>query len=73
MLQRRIVIQALGNQIDTGDQACTKYTFTYFHTITWMWISVIVTVYRTDIQQRCQGSSHCIMMTLTKLGVGYKI
>jgi hypothetical protein len=65
MLQRQIVVKGLGKQIDTKDPECTKYTIAI--SMAWMLISVNVTIYRTVPIQRYQGSSHCIMMTTTKL------
>jgi hypothetical protein len=56
MLQRQI-IKALGNQIDIEHLVCTNYAITYFHSIVWMFIAVIVTIYRTVPIERYQGSS----------------
>jgi hypothetical protein len=67
MLQRQIVVKALGKQIDIEDPAYTKYTIVSFLPIGWMLMSVNVTIYRTVPIQRWQGSSHCIMITTTKL------
>jgi hypothetical protein len=65
MIQRRIVVKGLGKQIDIEDPAYRKYTIAI--SMAWMLISVNVTIYRTVPIQRYQGSSHCIMMTTTKL------
>ena len=43
MLQRQI-IKIADNQKDLEDLVDTKYAITYFHFITWMLISVIVTL-----------------------------
>jgi hypothetical protein len=48
MLQRRqIVIKAVSKQIDIEDPVYAKDAIKSFHSITWMLISVIVTIYRT--------------------------
>jgi hypothetical protein len=48
MLQRRqIVVKALGKEIDLEDVLCIKYAITSFHSITWIPISVNVTIYQT--------------------------
>jgi hypothetical protein len=48
MLQRRqIVVKALGKEIDLEDVLCIKYAITSFHSITWILISVNVTIYQT--------------------------
>jgi hypothetical protein len=60
MLQRQIV-KAVDNRIDIEDPGDKKYAITYFHSITWMWVSVIVTIYRIVPVQRFQ-TSHCIVM-----------
>jgi hypothetical protein len=60
MLQRQIV-KSLGKQIDIEDPGGKKYVITSFHSITWMLISVNVTIHMTvPILQRYQNSSHCI-------------
>ena len=65
--QRQIDVKALGKQIDIEDPEFTKYIIVSFLSMAWMLISVNVTIYRTVPIQRCQGSSHCIMMTTAKL------
>ena len=45
--QRQIVVKGLGNQIDTKDALYTKYAITRIHSLTWILISVNVTIYRT--------------------------
>jgi hypothetical protein len=69
MLQRRqIVIKAVGKQIDIEDPVYAKDAIKSFHSITWMLISVIVTIYRTVPPQRYQSSSsHCIKTTAAKI------
>jgi hypothetical protein len=67
MLQRQIIVKDLCKQIDIEDPECRKYTIASFLSMAWMLISVNVTIYRTVPIQRCQGSSHCIMMTTIKL------
>ncbi len=64
MLQRQIVIKALGTVIDVEELVRIKYAGTSFHCIDWMLISVNVTIYRTISIQGYQGSSHYIMMAL---------
>ncbi len=65
MLQRQIVIKALGQQIDIEDPAYTKYAGTSFQSIVWMLIFDIVTIKRnTAVLQRYENN-HCI--TTTKL------
>jgi hypothetical protein len=44
MLQKRHVIKAVGNAID--DPAYPKFAIRSFHSISWMLISIIVTIYR---------------------------
>jgi hypothetical protein len=61
MLQRQIVVKALGKEIDIEDPECTKYTIAI--SMAWMLISVNVTIYSTVPIQRCQDSSHCIDLT----------
>ena len=64
MLQRRqIVVKALVKQIDIEYPVCIKYTSTSFHSISWMLISVNVTIYRTAPPRTCQSISHCILLT----------
>jgi hypothetical protein len=67
MLQRQIVVKALDTQIDIEDLAYRKYAITDFHSIIWMFIAVIVTIYRNTAasSQRCP-ISHWMLMT-TKL------
>jgi hypothetical protein len=50
MLQRQIVIQALGNKIDIEDSLlCMKYASTSFQSIVWMLIFDIVTIKRNVV------------------------
>ena len=65
MLQRQIV-KALGKQIDIETPAFKKSAITSFHYLNWMLISVNVTIY-TTVPLQTYKSSHCIMMTTTKL------
>jgi hypothetical protein len=65
MFQSKIVVKGIGKKIDIEDPAYTKYIIAI--SMAWMFISVNVTIYRTVPIQRRQGSSHCIMMTITKL------
>ena len=60
--QRQLVIKALVTQLDIEDIVRTKYTITHFHSIAWMWSSIIVTIYRIVLEQRYQ-TSHYIVMT----------
>jgi hypothetical protein len=64
MLQRRQVIKAVGNQIDTRDPVYMKYPITYFHSITWMLLSVIVTINRTESLQSYETSLSLMMKIL---------
>ena len=48
MLQRQIV-KELGKQIDIEYQIGIKYAIINFHSITWMRVSVIVTIYRNVV------------------------
>jgi hypothetical protein len=65
--QRQIAVKGLDNQIeDTEYPAYRKYVITDFHSIVWLFIAVIVTIYRNISNQRYQNS-HCIMMITTKL------
>ena len=47
MILQRQIVKALGKQIDIEDIVYSKYAVVSFHSITWMLISVIVTIYRT--------------------------
>ena len=47
ILQRRQILKDLGSLIDIEDLAYRKYAITDFHSIVWMFIAVIVTIYRT--------------------------
>jgi hypothetical protein len=44
---KRQIIKTLGDQMDIEDPAYRKYAITDFHSIVWMFIAVIVTIYRT--------------------------
>ena len=62
---QRQIIKALGYQIDIEDPVCTNYAITYFHSIVWMFIAVIVTTYR-NVSNQSYEYSHFIMLA-TKL------
>ena len=63
MLQRQIVIKALGKQIDIEDPAYTKYASTSFQSIVCILILDIVTINRNaGIPQRYENN-HCIIAT----------
>jgi hypothetical protein len=47
---QRQIIKTLSNQIDIEDPAYRKYAITDFHSIVWMFIVVIVTIYRNTIE-----------------------
>jgi hypothetical protein len=64
MLQQRQIIKTLGKQIDIEDPAYTKYdAVTSYQSITWIFISVNVTIYRTIALQESYENSHYIMTT----------
>jgi hypothetical protein len=65
MLQRQIIVKALGSRIDVEDLVCIKYVGTSFHSIGCMLISVNVTIYRTIALPESYENNHCI--TITKL------
>jgi hypothetical protein len=65
MLQRQIVIKALGKQINIEDLVCTKYAISNFHSKAWVFISANVTIYRTIALPESYENNHCI--TTTKL------
>ncbi len=66
MLQRQIVIKALGTQLDIEDPAYTKYdSGTSFQSIVWMLIFDIVTIKRNAAVLQRYENNHCI--TTTKL------
>jgi hypothetical protein len=67
MLQRQIVIKALGTRIGIEDLVCIKYAGTSFHFLDCILISVNVTIYRTVPMQAYQGTNYCMMMNMTKL------
>jgi hypothetical protein len=68
MLQQRQIVKAAGNQIDIEDLAYRKYAITNFRSIIWMFIAVIVTIYRNAAasSQSCPISHW--MLTTIKLG-----
>jgi hypothetical protein len=66
MLQRQIVVKALGKQIDIEDPAYTKYAGTSFQSIIWILIFDIVPVNRNAAVLQRYENNHCIMLT-TKL------
>ncbi len=72
MLQERQIVNDLGNQIDIEYTLYMKYPITYFHSITWMLISVNVTIHRTQPLLRYQNS-HCIILRTTLLWSIYKL
>jgi hypothetical protein len=63
MLQRQIVIQALGNQIDIEDPLYMKYASISFQSIVWMLIFDIVTIERNAVVLQRYENSHCIATT----------
>jgi hypothetical protein len=63
MLQRQIVVKALGKQMDVEDPAYRKYAIVDFHSIVWMFIAVIVTIYRTITLSESYENSHYIITT----------
>ena len=66
MLQRQIVVKALGKQIDIDDPAYTKYdASTSFQSIVWMLIFDIVTIKRNAAVLYGYENNRCI--TTTKL------
>jgi hypothetical protein len=62
MLQRQIV-KGLGKQIDIEDLAYRKYVITDFHSVVWMFIAIIVTIYRTITLSESYENSHYIITT----------
>jgi hypothetical protein len=54
LLQRRQIVITLGKQIDIEDPVAVKYASTSFLSITCMFISSNVTIYRTIPIQRYQ-------------------
>ena len=65
ILQRRQILKDLGSLIDIEDLAYRKYAITDFHSIVWMLIAVIVTIYRTIALPESYENNHCI--TTSKL------
>jgi hypothetical protein len=65
MLQRQIVIKALGKQIDIEDPAYRNYAGTSFQSIVGMLIFDIVTINRNAALLHRYENNHCI--TTTKL------
>jgi hypothetical protein len=67
MLQQRQIVKASDTQIGIEDLAYRKYAITDFRSIIWMFIAVIVTIYRNAAasSQSCP-ISHWMLMT-TKL------
>ena len=63
MLQRQIVIKALGTRIGIEELVCIKYAGTSFHSIACMLISVNVTIYRTIVLPESYENNHCIATT----------
>ena len=67
MLQRQIVVKALGKHLDIEDPAYTKYDAdTTSQSIVWMLIFDIVTIKRNAAVLQRYENNHCIMLT-TKL------
>jgi hypothetical protein len=60
MLQRRQIVKALGKQVDIEYLIYMIYAIKSFHSIDWMFISVIVTINRTDTLPQGFQSSHFI-------------
>ena len=60
MILQTQIVKALGKQIDTEDPVYTKYAITYFPFITWMFISVNVTIYRTIVQPESYENSYFV-------------
>ena len=65
ILQRRQILKDLGSLIDIKDAAFRNCAITDFHSIVWMFISVIVTMYRNAKVLQIYENDHCI--TTTKL------
>jgi hypothetical protein len=63
MLQRQIVIQALGNQIDIEDPLYMKYASISFQSVVWMLIFDIVTIERNAVVLQRYENNHCIATT----------
>ena len=63
MLQRQLVIKALGTRIGIEDFVCIKYAGTSFHFLDCMLISVNVTIYRTISLPESYENNHCITTT----------
>jgi hypothetical protein len=63
MLQRQIVIQALGNQIDIEDTLYMKYASISFQSVVWMLIFDIVTIERNAVVLQRYENNHCIATT----------
>jgi hypothetical protein len=64
MLQRQIVVKAFGT-LDIENLERIKYAGTSFHSISWILISIIVTINRNVIVLQTYENNHCI--TTTKL------
>jgi hypothetical protein len=60
MLQRQIVIKALGKQIDIEDPAYRNYAGTSFQSIVGMLIFDIVTINRNAALLHRYENNHCI-------------
>jgi hypothetical protein len=70
--QRQIVVKALDKQKE--DLTGSKYAMTTLHSLSWIIISVIVTIHQTVPIQRYQSIiSHWIMMVTAKLWSGIKL
>jgi hypothetical protein len=65
MLQRQIIVKALGKQIDIEDPAYKKYAGTSFQSIVWTLIFDLVTIKRNAAVPQRYENNHCI--TTTKL------
>jgi hypothetical protein len=61
--QRQIVVKGLGKQKDIEYPEGKKYVIISFHSITWIFIIVDVTIYRTIASPESYENSHYIMTT----------
>jgi hypothetical protein len=60
MLQETQIVSTVGNPIGIEDLIYTKYAIKRFHSIVWMFISVNVTICRTNTLPQGFRSSHFI-------------
>jgi hypothetical protein len=68
MLQRQIVIKALGKQIDIEDPAYRNYVGTSFQSIVWTLIYGLVTIKRNAAVPQRYENNHCITTTIILRG-----